>query len=271
MHLHLLYCLRYCMERKPIMGRMLGSFADENELDRPDLNKCPDCQCYFAGDTCPLCGKICPEEMRAGNRKAVKVKKTPNRNQYGRVTFVEWYHSWWFILLMLIFVQWLGLILLITSPHKKWIKITVTVLVIGLFILGSIGSKFLLSKFEDFFDPVNMSLSQEEYIAICQQVSPEEYYRSPDRYMGEFVTMTLTVTEKTFNGDIVCYVCTDPQNENYRIIVCDYIIEGNQNFIKGDTIVVYGEGVGSGYYTINDESEVSPAINMAYAVLVEKS
>ena len=26
------------------MGRMLGSFADNNELDRPDLNKCPDCQ-----------------------------------------------------------------------------------------------------------------------------------------------------------------------------------------------------------------------------------
>ena len=57
------------------MGRMLGSFADDTELDRPDLNKCPDCKCYFAGDTCPLCGKVCPEEMRAGNRKPVKVKK----------------------------------------------------------------------------------------------------------------------------------------------------------------------------------------------------
>ena len=59
---------------------MLGSFADENELDRPDLNKCPDCKCYFAGDNCPLCGKPCPEEMKAGNRKPPKKekKKPPN-------------------------------------------------------------------------------------------------------------------------------------------------------------------------------------------------
>ena len=39
------------------MGRMLGSFDPEDELDRPDLNKCPDCGCYFASDECPLCGK----------------------------------------------------------------------------------------------------------------------------------------------------------------------------------------------------------------------
>ena len=39
------------------MGRMLGSFDNPEELDRPDLNKCPDCNCFFAGDNCPLCGK----------------------------------------------------------------------------------------------------------------------------------------------------------------------------------------------------------------------
>ena len=60
------------------MGRMLGSFADDEELDRPDLNKCPDCDCFFASDACPLCKKICPEEMRAGNRKPVKHKKRKN-------------------------------------------------------------------------------------------------------------------------------------------------------------------------------------------------
>ena len=39
------------------MGRLLGSFADREELDRPDLNKCPDCKCFFGGDNCPICGK----------------------------------------------------------------------------------------------------------------------------------------------------------------------------------------------------------------------
>jgi hypothetical protein len=60
------------------MGRMLGAF-DSDEIDRPDLNKCPDCGCFFLQDTCPICGKLCPEEMRAGNRKPVKLKKTEIR------------------------------------------------------------------------------------------------------------------------------------------------------------------------------------------------
>ena len=78
------------------MGRMLGAFDDDVELDRPDLNKCPDCNCFFAGDNCPICGKVCPEHMRAGNRAPVKQQKKKKRSSgSGRVTFVEWYHSWW--------------------------------------------------------------------------------------------------------------------------------------------------------------------------------
>ena len=38
------------------MGKLLGAH-DSYELDRPDLNKCPDCGCFFDGDNCPLCGK----------------------------------------------------------------------------------------------------------------------------------------------------------------------------------------------------------------------
>ena len=56
------------------MGRSLGYF-DSDELDRPELNKCPDCECYFASEECPLCGKICPENFRAGNRAPVKKPK----------------------------------------------------------------------------------------------------------------------------------------------------------------------------------------------------
>ena len=82
------------------MGKLLGAH-DSEELDRPDLNKCPDCRCFFAGDNCPLCGKKCPEEMRAGNRAKVKPKKKRSTPNSGRVTFVSWYHSWLFIILMM--------------------------------------------------------------------------------------------------------------------------------------------------------------------------
>ena len=156
MHLHLLYCYSECLERKLIMGRMLGTFADDNELDRPDLNKCPDCKCYFAGDNCPLCGKVCPEEMRAGNRKAVKVKKQPNRNQSGRVTFVPWYHTWWFILLMLWFMPIVGVILLCTCPCRKWLKITIiAAIVLVPIVLSGIIGLFMMND-----HPVYRSLSQ---------------------------------------------------------------------------------------------------------------
>ena len=121
------------------MGRMLGAFDPNDDLDRPDLNKCPDCGCYFAQLHCPLCGKECPEEMRAGNRKRKKRKKT-RRGSSGRVTFVEWYHSWWFIVLMLLWVPLGGIILLITSPHKTRLKI----LLIALCIVYSIVSSNLL-------------------------------------------------------------------------------------------------------------------------------
>ena len=67
------------------MGRSLGYF-DSEELDRPELNKCPDCECYFASEECPLCGKVCPEAFRAGNRAPVKKKK--HKNSSGRVQFI---------------------------------------------------------------------------------------------------------------------------------------------------------------------------------------
>ena len=84
---------------------------DDNELDRPDLNKCPDCECFFPQDNCPICGKVCPEEMRAGNRKKVKAKK-PRNGRSKTVQYVDWYHRWWFIILMLVVFPIVGFILL---------------------------------------------------------------------------------------------------------------------------------------------------------------
>ena len=75
------------------MGKLLGVHESDEELDRPDLNKCPDCGCFFAEPYCPLCGKECPEEFRAGNRKPVRRSRRRRTENPGRVTFIEWYHS----------------------------------------------------------------------------------------------------------------------------------------------------------------------------------
>ena len=128
------------------MGRMLGSFADDNELDRPDLNKCPDCDCYFSSDACPLCKKICPEEMRAGNRKPVKQKKRRSQGN-GRVTFLEWYQRWWFIILMLWLFPILGIILLATSPHEKRKKWIVGGIFIAWTLISYVGIGTIISIF----------------------------------------------------------------------------------------------------------------------------
>ena len=85
------------------MGANLGFFAEDRERDFPELNKCPDCETFFADSNCPLCGKECPEEFRAGNRKQIKQKRHHRPSGNGRVQFVPWYYSAWFIVLMLIF------------------------------------------------------------------------------------------------------------------------------------------------------------------------
>ena len=30
----------------------------EDERDYPELNKCPDCETFFASDNCPICGRM---------------------------------------------------------------------------------------------------------------------------------------------------------------------------------------------------------------------
>ena len=259
------------------MGRMLGSFADDNELDRPDLNKCPDCKCYFAGETCPLCGKVCPEEMRAGNRKPVKVKKYKNRSQSGRVTFVSWYYSWWFILLMFWFFPLIGIILLISSPYKKWLKIVLISLAIvySIFVTWGLGGR-LLALFDQ---PVDTSLSAEEYVAACQEVSPESFYRSPDTYQDDFVTMTLVITGKFTDSEaydqsgknITYYTCQSINGGAYEIMLRECIQDGATNYMPGDVIVIYGEGDGiRTVYDMNYNLHTLPCINIAYAVLVQE-
>ena len=256
------------------MGRMLGSFDGDNELDRPDLNKCPDCECYFAQDNCPLCGKECPPEMRAGNRKAVKKKHA--RSGSGRVTFVEWYHSWWFIILMLILFPLVGVILLITSPHKKSYKVALIGACVIYTLVGSIGLGNIIPIFVNTFDPpVNAKLSFEEYAAKCVEVDAEDYFREPDKYKGQYIKMTVAVTSAPFI-DIDCrygnkysnlFMYSIPNTSSGVLLFRECFVE-NINLMLGDTVTVYGQAVGNTSFTDQFYQEWDlPCINVAYAVL----
>lgn len=253
------------------MGRMLGAHDNADALDRPDLNKCPDCGCFFAQDTCPLCGKVCPEEMRAGNRKPVKQKKVRYRSD--RVTFVEWYHSWWFIILMLVIFPIVGIVLLATSPHKRSVKLTVIAIAAAYTILSSVGIGNVISRVTGFFErPVNTSMSREEYVAECDAVDAETFFREAGAYEGDFVCMMLVVEGKfadyeSYYNDkkyATYYVCRDEES-GVTIYVRDCQQKGAQNLLEGDVITVYGEGAGNiSVHDLNYELRSGPCINMAY-------
>lgn len=253
------------------MGKMLGYFADGEELDRPDLNKCPDCLCFYDGDTCPLCGKVCPEEMRAGNRKTVKKKhRAPNGRAYR--PYVPWYHSWWFILIMMFLSPFsiAGIVLLITSPHKRWIKIFFATLMVLYVILSSYGFVLFRTLSNLWNEPVDRSLSEEEYIAACETVTAEELYRAPYTYEDRFVSVTLTVTKRIANSEeyysgeyATYYVCSNAEG-TFTVLIRDCVIEG-KNFIVGDIILVYGEGANvTAFYDTDGNSWEGTTVNAAF-------
>jgi hypothetical protein len=255
------------------MSRHLGAFDTDNDMiDRPDLNKCPDCGCFFAQDTCPLCGKICPEEMRAGNRKPPKKEKFKYANGFKAVQFVDWYHRWWFIALATWFFPLMGIVLLITSPHKKAHKILAVVIAVMITVLYSMAFPFIFSLINKPEVPVDTSLTKAEYISACEEVVPEDYYRSPKEYADKFITMELTVkrvvyVDEYYNATYnACYVCTDVSGSEFEIIIHPYLRENERNFLPGDVIRIYGEGNGSSSIYDNSGNTYSgPYIYVAYA------
>ncbi len=249
------------------MGRTLGAY-DSDELDRPDLNKCPDCGCFFATDECPICGKICPEEMRAGNRAKVKPPKK-NRNSSGRVQFIPWYHTWWFIALMLWWMFPIGVILFFSSPYSKKTKIILTaVAAVAVFVFyGGIG--LLYNHFVS-QSPVNDHISRMEYVALCQPSDVDTFYR--DIYdEGAYTTMDLTVTERIediYDGEVY-YVCTDDEGE-FSVVLRDCILADRQNYRPGDIIRVWGESTGMlEVYAPNGDVLQLPGLYMAYCDLID--
>ena len=258
------------------MGRMLGSFADDQELDRPDLNKCPDCDCFFASDTCPLCKKVCPEEMRAGNRKPVKHKKQRRGSGTGRSYFISWYHRWWFIVLMIWAFPIAGIVLLVTSPHEKWKKWLVGGIYIAWILISSFGisiASYLVGLFDN---PVDTRLSQQEYVERCDEMPAEQYYRDFAAYENDFIKTQLIVVAKAVYVDgqpeqnNTYYICTPIDNQDCHVIVRDCLIDSDTVFIKGDVIIVYGQGDEySRAYDNQNTIYEGPCLNMAYAELTE--
>ena len=257
------------------MGRNLGFFDNREELDRPDLNKCPDCQCYFSGDECPLCGKTCPEEMRAGNRKPVKPQKQ-KRSGSGRVTFIEWYYSWWFIVIMMFLFPIVGIVLLVTSPHEKWKKLVFAGVAVVYLVISAFGIGNIIMTVMNVWDkPVDTSLSREEYIARCESVEPERFYRSSEDYEDEFLKIKLrvvcradSVEDYYFTKDTY-YVCQAEGSSGFFVIVRDCLVDSNQNLIAGDVVTLCGEGgeIITAFYGVDYCS--APSINMAYIVEIE--
>lgn len=252
------------------MGRSLGYF-DSEELDRPELNKCPECECYFASEECPLCGKVCPEAFRAGNRAAVK-KPKKTRNSSGRVQFIPWYHTWWFILIMMYFIPIAGIVLFFTSPYSKKLKIIVGSIVVGFYvILGIVGlllSGMMAGWFAD--PPVNDDLSREEYIATCQVMEAEQFYRMMDNE-DVYACVTLTVKEIIVDqwGEYgyydTYYLCTSA-DESITLLVRDCRLDGGDRLLANDVILVYGEGGGeASILTDQDRVLTHPCLNMAYS------
>lgn len=259
------------------MGRMLGAYDNREELDRPDLNKCPECGCFFAQLNCPLCGKPCPEHMRAGNRKPVKHKKQWRRSGGRHVTFVEWYHSFWFIAIMMFVMPVVGIILLATSPHDKWKKILFCSLA-GLYMIVSfLGIGNIVGGITGLWErPVDTSLSREEYVAACEEITAEQFYRSPERYEKQFVCMTLRVVERAMSVDSTrgrgdtYYICEASEGSSYRIILRDCLVDGAQNLICGDVITVWGEGgTECVAYDAAYAAHEAPCLNAAYVQIVK--
>lgn len=254
------------------MGRSLGYF-DSDELDRPELNKCPDCECYFATEECPLCGKICPEEFRAGNRKPVKPPKK-TKNSSGRVQFIAWYHSWWFMLLVFMFSRIAGLVLFFTSPYSKKAKIIAASVVVGGYaLLFVVGSGWLWSLMDQSL--VNDEIPREEYVQLCEEMDVEDFYRVANDY-GRYVCLELTVIEKNVEHSIdvydtgaTYYLCRDMNGGETVIYVQDCNLGTPMQFLPGDMIRVYGESAGMVSF-LQGESYTTerPCLYMAYCELI---
>lgn len=262
------------------MGTPIGFFSEDAAVDYPELNKCPDCETYFQALTCPLCGKECPPEMRAGSRKPVKQKKHRRSRGNGRVQFVPWYMSTWFIIAMLVLFPLVGVILLWQSDWRRGWKIFATVLTVcGYFLGGSIVlllQTLFASIFQSPDSPSVPDMPQTEYAAMCEWVDMEVLYRQPDAYAGRKVAVQLTVQaawldepETPMDDCPLYYDCVaQVHGRELHFLIRDSIAEGSINLAEGDRITVWGEVEGNHrIHTASGGTLSAPCIRMFFVAL----
>ena len=262
------------------MGAGYGFTPEDRQRDFPELNKCPDCETFFADLHCPLCGKECPEEMRAGNRKPVK-KIRSRGNGDGRVYFIPWYFSTWFIILMCFVQPIIGLILTWAGYWKRGWKILTTVLLAAPYLLAALG--MVLGVFGSMLfpetPPVNMELSQSEYVALCQPVDVEELYRNAMEMEEAYVTLTVVIDavgideneyESDYNRYYLCHA--EANGRTWEFLVRDWRQGSAVNFAVGDVITLWGQGGGNMEIFHSTKGSLSaPGIHMLYATLAGSS
>ncbi len=177
--------------------------------------------------------------------------------------FVPWYHTWWFILLMMFWMPPVGIILFLTSPYRaRWKVLFCTVgAAYMVFVYFGLGSRLLAYLTEK--PLVNTKLTEAQYRETCLNVSPEYYYRSgaTDGYYAMELTVVRTVTDnESVSGEpVVYYLCRDPDDPDdplVEILVRDCRVQGGGRFLRGDRIAVWGQPHGDGQLVVYDGESV---------------